>query len=216
MLESIGRFRIRPSVSAEGSPRRRRTDREPNRGWRPIAALALAVALLDWSTKALIAATIPLGELVVVIDDRIAFWHVKNPALILGLLGGVPLEQRKIVAALLGLVGLVLLVEVVIRAHRLLPHRRPWAWLFAGLVLGGMMGNLGERALHWGVTDFLSFRWGHLWLPPGNVADLAIFASIPIALLVIVFELEGRSLRRSRARHGNPGPEPARTVERES
>src|SRR5690606_4325712 len=81
------------------------------------------------------------------------------------------------------------------RAHRLLPRRRPWAWLFSGLLLGGMLGNLGERSLHWWVTDFLSFRWGPYWLPPGNVADLAIVTSLPIAILVILFEVEARAMR---------------------
>ncbi len=86
---------------------------------------------------------------------------------------------------------------VVAVKMRLLPERRPWAWVFVGLLCGGMVGNLGERALHWWVTDFLSFRWGSLWLPPGNVADLAIIASIPVSFLVIAFEIEARAGRGS-------------------
>jgi lipoprotein signal peptidase len=117
--------------------------------------------------------------------------------MILGLFGNLPLIWRQVIAVLLAVVGLTLLRQVLTRAHRLLPRRRPWAWAFAGLVLGGMLGNLGERALHWGVTDFLSFRYGRIWLPPGNVADLAIFLSIPISGLFIAFEIEARSMRSS-------------------
>jgi signal peptidase II len=190
---------VQEQAATADPPRRRRTDREPHRGWRPVLAIALAVALLDWTTKYLIASRIALDQLVVVWDGRVAFWHVHNPALVLGLFGDLPLGARKVIAGLLGITALVVLVEVVSRSHRLLPSRRPWAWLFGGLVLGGMLGNLGERALHWWVTDFLSFRWGDVWLPPGNVADLAILCSVPLAGLVIAFEVEARRLRISRA-----------------
>ena len=178
-------------------PARRRTDGEPRVGWRPVLAIAVAVVLLDWSTKALVAQLLRVGEMVVVAEGRIALWHVKNPAMILGLFGDLPLGARKLIAALLGVVALTLLLEIVTRAHRLLPARRPWAWLFVGLVLGGLVGNLGERAYHWGITDFLSFGWSGVWLPPGNVADLAIILSIPLSFVVIAFELEARAQRRS-------------------
>lgn len=186
-----------PGQGAAPALKRRTTDRDPQPGWRPILLLAICVALLDWLTKALVVATIPLNGILVVIDDRFALWHVKNPAMILGLFGDLPLLYRQILALLLALLGLTLLLEVVSRAQRLLPNRRPWAWTFVGLVLGGMLGNLGERAFFWGITDFIAIGWRGIWLPPGNIADLAIFLSIPVALLVIVFEVEARS-RRSR------------------
>jgi lipoprotein signal peptidase len=59
-----------------------------------------------------------------------------------------------------------------------------------------MLGNLGERVVHWGVTDYLSIRWGEYWLPPGNVADIALFLSMPLSIPVIAFELLGRARRR--------------------
>lgn len=173
---------------------RRRTDHEPNRGWIRVLAIAFPIALVDWGVKWLVVMTIPLHELYVV-SDRVALWHVKNPALVLGLHGDLPLGARKMMVTVYGIIALLLLIAVLTRGHRLLPHRRKWAWLFLGMVAGGMMGNLGERVLHWGVTDFLSFRWGGLWLPPGNVADLSILLAMPIALCVLIFELEARALR---------------------
>src|SRR5690606_30357944 len=122
-------------------------------------------------------------------------WHVRNPALVLGLFGDLSLGNRMVIAVLLAMAGMILVVEVLSRSQRLLPNRRPWAWVFVGLLLGGMLGNLGERAVHWWVTDYLSFRWGDLWLPPGNVADLAIMLSLPISILVIAFEIEARAKR---------------------
>lgn len=175
---------------------RRRTDYEPNRGWIPAALLALGVAIFDWTVKWIVAGRVELGHLVEVWDGRVALWHLRNDAMILGLYGSLPLGARKTIAVVSAVVALVLLFEVTSRSHRLPPHRRPWAWLFVGLAFGGMLGNLGERAVHWGVTDYLSFRWGDFWLPPGNIADLALFLSIPVAGVVIVFELAARAQRR--------------------
>jgi lipoprotein signal peptidase len=188
---------------------RRSTDREPNRGWVPAILIALVVVTVDWSTKFLVAISVPLGNMVEVLDGRIALWHVRNDAMILGLYGSLPLESRQVIAALSALLGAVLLFEVVSRGHRLPASRRPWVWLFVGLASGGMLGNLGERAIHWGVTDFLSFRWGEIWLPPGNVADIALFGSIPVAAVVIWFELAARAERAS------PAPRSERRLEPE-
>jgi lipoprotein signal peptidase len=174
---------------------RRRTDHEPNRGWIPILAWAVPIALVDWATKWAVVQTIRLEELRV-ISDRVALWHVKNPALVLGLHGDLPIIVRKVMVSIYATIALLLLIAVLTRGHRLLPHRRKWAWLFLGMVAGGMLGNLGERVLHWGVTDFLSFRWGEIWLPPGNIADLSIILAMPVAMFVLVFELEARALRR--------------------
>jgi lipoprotein signal peptidase len=175
---------------------------EPAQSLLPVAWIAGSVAILDWTTKALVATTIPLGGRMEAWPDRIVLWHVRNNAMILGLFGDLPLVWRQVIALLLALVGITLLREVLTRAHRLLPRRRPWGWLFVGLVFGGMLGNLGERVLHWGVTDFLSFKYGSIWLPPGNIADLAIILSIPISILVIAFEIEARAMRSSRSGEG--------------
>jgi lipoprotein signal peptidase len=177
---------------------RRRTDREPRRGLGPTLAIIVSIALVDWFTKVIVAATIPLGGFVEVWEGRVALWHVRNPEMVLGLWGNLPLASRQVIAATAGLLGVLLLFEIVGRGHRLPPHRRTWVWVFLGTAFGGMLGNLGERALHWGVTDYLSIGWGSLWLPPGNIADLALLAAIPLSIPVIVFELEARAQRGTR------------------
>lgn len=177
---------------------RRKTDEEPNYGWIPAVVIALLIALADWGTKAWVASRVPLNHLEVVWEGRVAFWHVRNPAMILGLYGNLPLSVRMGIAALAGILAAILLFQVLGRGHRLPEAGRRWAWLFVGLSSGGMLGNLGERLVHWGVTDFLSIRWGGLWLPPGNIADLAILLSLPVAVVVIAFELTARSWRSER------------------
>jgi signal peptidase II len=195
--------------TSAGPHRRRQTDRAPHTGWRAILSIGLLTACIDWWTKALVINAVPEGKMTALVDGHVMLWHVKNPAMVLGLFGNLEMGTRKVVALLMTLVLTVLLLEVGTRAKRLLPRRRKWAWLFLGLVMGGMVGNLGERAIHWGITDFLSIRVGDVWLPPGNFADLAIFLSIPVAFLVIVFELEARAQRRPGAsyRVHSEGPE---------
>lgn len=177
------------------APGRRAADLEPIRGWRPALLIALGIGLLDWATKAAISASMPIGDFRQVIEGRVAFWHVRNPAMILGLWANFPLSSRKVIAVTAAVLGVLVMLQIVGRAHRLPKHHRRWAWVFVGCVFGGMLGNLGERVLHWGVTDYLSFRYGDIWLPPGNVADIALFLSIPLAIPVIVFELMGRARR---------------------
>lgn len=191
-LERRLRLERRSTVRGAG---RRRTDVEPNRGWKPALIIALSIALMDWLVKWWVAQRVPLGSIEVVWEHRLALWHVRNPAMILGLYGSLPIEARMIIATVSGVTGAILLFEVVSRGHRLEPSKRKWAWLFVGLASGGMLGNLGERVIHWGVTDYLSIGWGDLWLPPGNIADLAIFSSVPVALVVIYYELQGRRQR---------------------
>jgi signal peptidase II len=174
---------------------RRTTDREPNRGWIPVLAFAIPIALADWTVKWLVVHNVPLYDFRLLWPDHVAIWHVTNPALVLGLHGDLPLFVRKGLVSVYAILSVIFLIAVLGRGHRLLPHRRKWVWLFLGMVLGGMIGNLGERLFHWGVTDYLSLRWGDLWLPPGNIADLSILLSLPISVAVLAFEMEARALR---------------------
>ena len=187
--------RLQGERRADRTGGRRRSDFEPNRGWRAVLALALAVAAVDWAVKAAVAATVPLGGFVEVWRGRVALWHVRNEAMMLGLWDAYPIAVRQGIALFASVAAFFVLFQVVGRMHRLRPGERVVAWAFAGLAFGGMLGNLGERAVHWGVTDYLSFAWGDLWLPPGNVADIALFAAIPLAVPVILFELRGRARR---------------------
>jgi lipoprotein signal peptidase len=200
--------RLQGERRAHRSGGRRRSDFEPNRGWRVVLALALSVAVLDWAVKAAVAARVPVEGFVEVWRGRVALWHVRNDAMMLGLWDGFPIPVRQGIALVAAVTAFFLVFQIVGRMHRLRPGERGWAWACAGLLFGGMLGNLGERALHWSVTDYLSFAWGDLWLPPGNVADVALFAAIPLAVPVIVFELRGRARRARAATESTPSAQP--------
>jgi lipoprotein signal peptidase len=183
-------------------PRRRSTDREPNPGWVPTLLIAAGVIAVDWSTKALIAANLEVGAVREVIDGRLAFIHVKNPEMMLGLWGNLAIEVRMVIAWTAAVLAMLVLADLVARSHRLDRRHRAWSWIFTGLMAGGIFGNLGERAIYWHVTDFLSLHAAGIWLPPGNVADLAMILAMPLVVPVTLFELQARRRRRTRT-----GPE---------
>jgi lipoprotein signal peptidase len=174
---------------------RRSTDRLPRTGWIPVLATLVAIASADWATKLLVQGFVPLGSFVPVWPGRVGLWHIANPAMILGLHGDLPLLSRQVITILASALALVVLFDVVDRGHRLPQPRQRTVWLCCGLAFGGMLGNFGERLL-WRVTDFLSLRFGAIWLPPTNVADLAMFASLPLSAMVIRYEMEARRQRR--------------------
>lgn len=190
------------------NPRRRGSDHQPQRGLRVTLLITAAVALADWSSKAAIIAFLPRGGFTELVPDRLALWHVRNQAMVLGLWSDLPLATRQSMALLAALLAVLLLIEIVPRTHRFSASEQRWAWLFAGCAFGGMLGNLGERLVHRGVTDFLSFGWNGIWLPPGNIADIALLLSFPLALPVFFFEMNGR------ARRGSGAATPERQIAR--
>ncbi len=64
------------------------------------------------------------------------------------------------------------------------------------LIAGGAAGNLLDRLLHGGVTDFLELRAGNFRWPAFNLADSAI----TIGAALIIFELLTGESHASRAR----------------
>jgi signal peptidase II len=64
---------------------------------------------------------------------------------------------------------------------------KPWLWLPVGMLLGGALGNLADRAREGGVIDFIDpVAW-----PAFNVAD----ACIVIGVVTLLYVAEGRPRR---------------------
>jgi signal peptidase II len=90
-----------------------------------------------------------------------------------------------IVAVLIGL-SLALLV-----GYFALNRERPWLWLPVGLLLGGALGNLADRARIGAVIDFIDpIAW-----PAFNVAD----SCIVIGVLSLLYVVEGTERRKRSA-----------------
>jgi signal peptidase II len=144
----------------------------------PPAALATAgiVVAVDQATKQLAATRILPGEQVDVIPG-LQFTHTRNTGVAFGALAGGGL----IVAILIGL-SLALLV-----AYFIANREQAWLWLPVGMLFGGALGNLADRARDGAVIDFIDpIAW-----PAFNVAD----SCIVVGVAVLLWTVEGRPQR---------------------
>jgi signal peptidase II len=168
-----------------------------------LAAVTLvAVLILDQITKALALARLPPGLPVGIVDGFFSLTLVMNPGLAFGFLSSTPVTWRWIVALLsIGALGVLGVVGL-----RLLPAGGWVSSLALGLIFGGAIGNLIDRARFGAVVDFLDFYWrGYHW-PAFNVADSAISVGVTLlALKLLVTPPPGPGDGRQGAA-GVPGP----------
>ena len=151
---------------------------------RRLGAVAGVVVVLDQLTKLIALDRLVPGAPVRVIDGFLALTLVMNPGLAFGLLAGVPPGWRGIVA-LLSLVALVVLVQVAVRV---LPAG---SWLdhgTIGLIFGGAVGNLIDRARFGAVVDFVDVYYRGWHWPAFNVADSAITVGVALLALRLLTE----------------------------
>jgi len=153
---------------------------------RPWLGLAGVVVLLDQLTKAVIAATMQLGDsrLVTPFFDIV---RAHNSGAAFSFLSDAGGWQRWFFIAIAA-AATVFIVWMLMRhgGQRLFG-------LALALILGGAIGNVIDRIRHGHVIDFIQVHWGSAYFPAFNVADSAITVG---AVLLIVDEL----LRVRRAR----------------
>ena len=152
-----------------------------------VLLLAAIIVVADQVSKAAALAHLVPGHPLVLLDDWLALTLVMNPGLAFGLLGTLEPAWRWVVAAL-SIVALLVLARV---ALRVLPTGGATGVLAVGLIFGGAVGNLIDRARFGAVVDFVDVHWRGWHWPAFNVADSAI--SIGVALLAL------RLLREPRA-----------------
>jgi signal peptidase II len=140
-----------------------------------VATAGLVVAL-DQVTKQLVDSDIARGDQVNVFFG-LDLTNTRNTGVAFGALEGGGL----VVAVLIGL-SLALLV-----GYFLVNRDMPWLWLPVGLLLGGALGNLADRAREGAVIDWIDpVAW-----PAFNLAD----ACIVVGVLGLLWAVEGRPRR---------------------
>ena len=143
--------------------------------------ISLAVVAADQITKAIIRASLALGESQTLVPGFIDFVHVRNEGVAFGLFNTLDIEYKWIFTT--ALAGLALF-GIAYYARHIRPDER-LARVGLSLILGGAFGNLIDR-LHAGyVVDFVDVYWRswHFWA--FNVAD----ASITIGAILVFVEL---------------------------
>ena len=142
------------------------------RAWGRVALVAAGVVALDQATKALVRATVDEGDRVAVVPG-VEIVHTRNTGVAFGALSGGGAVVTLVVALALALLLVYFATHV----------RRPLFWLPTGMLLGGAIGNVIDRARGGGVTDFVQLP---LNFPALNVADM----SITFGVLVLLYVLE--------------------------
>jgi signal peptidase II len=143
------------------------------RGWALALATVGVVVALDQMTKAWVVATRAPGERTNIFFG-IDLVRVRNTGVAFGALSG---KGPLVLAAVLLALGALL---VYFAAH----VAQPRLWLPVGMVFGGALGNLADRARIHGVIDFVD---PVLW-PAFNLAD----AAIVIGVLGVLYVAEQR------------------------
>jgi signal peptidase II len=144
-----------------------------------VVLLATVIVVLDQITKAAALARLIPGHPLVLVDGWLSLTLVMNPGLAFGLLGTIAPAWRWVVAAL-SIVALLLLARV---ALRVLPTGGLAGVIAVGLIFGGAVGNLIDRARFGAVVDFVDVHWRTWHWPAFNLADSAI--SVGVVLLAL-------------------------------
>ena len=148
------------------------------------ALTALVILVLDLVTKHLALERLPPGRPVPVIDGFFSLTLVMNPGLAFGMLAGTPAGWRWLVALLS--IGALAVLAVV--GLRMLPTGGRLTPLALGLIFGGAVGNLIDRARFGAVVDFVDVHWRTWHWPAFNVADSAISVGVTLLALRLLRE----------------------------
>lgn len=145
-------------------------------------AVPLASALLlsgaDQATKAWIVRNFALFEARAVHPDFFHIVHVRNRGVAFSMLAN--LDSRWVTPLII--LGTLCAVAAVLGYLLYAPQKGP-APCGLGLILGGAIGNLIDRARFGYVVDFLDLHWGHRHWPAFNVADIGITVGVFLLLL---------------------------------
>jgi len=144
-----------------------------------VSALLLGAA--DQASKVWAVRTLPLFELRDIVPGFFGLVHVRNTGVAFSLLSN--LDHRWVHPLLI--LATVLAMGAVLAYIAFLPCRGA-APVGLGLILGGAIGNLIDRARLGYVVDFLDLYWrNHHW-PTFNVADVGITAGVVLLLIDMV------------------------------
>jgi signal peptidase II len=146
-------------------------------------AMSLVVLTLiadQLSKELLLRYLLKVGTVVPVIDDFFRLVIVWNPGVSFGLLGG----DKALPAWVLSMVAVAVCVGLFVWLRRV---DRPLIGWGIGLVIGGAIGNVIDRARWGAVFDFADFHLGQWHWPAFNVADSAIVVGVGLMLIDSLF-----------------------------
>ena len=148
----------------------RRIDRQA------MALLFVTLVADQVSKQLLLSFLVKAGAIVTVIDGFFRLVIVWNRGVSFGLLGG----DQALPPWVLSGVAIAVCVGLFLWLRR---TDRPLTGWGIGLVMGGAIGNVIDRARWGAVFDFADFHIGHWHWPAFNVADAAIVVGVGLMLI---------------------------------
>lgn len=146
---------------------------------RSIALGVVFVIAADWLSKFWVQNNFLLGTRHSVVEGWLWLTHHQNRGVSFSVLADAPDAWRLPVLAAASFVGIVVAFMLFLRASD------RWMRLAAALVIAGAVGNLGDRLMNGGVTDFILVRFFPFVF---NVADVAITAGAILLAARLLFE----------------------------
>ncbi|MBN2847458.1 MAG: signal peptidase II [Coriobacteriia bacterium] len=141
------------------------------------AATAAAVVVIDQVTKQIVRSSLALNESVSVVDGLLWLTRVHNTGAAFGMLKG---QQWLLIGT-----SVIVLAAIGWAIVRVKPES-PLMRTALALVTGGAIGNLIDRIVAGGVTDFFDLGW----FPIFNVADIALDVGVALIVLWLLFSKE--------------------------
>jgi len=146
---------------------------EVNMIWAVIAGL---IVICDQITKYAVFSNIKMGHLIPVINNFFYITHVENYGAAWSMFQGG--RYFFIVVTIITTIGIILYIR---------KSRQSLINLSLSFVLGGAVGNLIDRVVKGGVTDFLEFHFGSYIFPVFNVADIFVVVGTFLLAFLILF-----------------------------
>jgi len=139
--------------------------------------LVVATVLVDQLSKELLMRYLEkVGGMVSVFDDFFRLVSVFNSGVSFGFLGG----DKALPPWILSVVAVAVCIGLFVWLRRI---DRPLIGWGIGLVIGGAIGNVIDRARWGAVFDFADFHVGQWHWPAFNVADSAIVVGVGLMLI---------------------------------
>jgi signal peptidase II len=140
------------------------------------AAIAATVVAVDQASKSAVRAALPTpGMSVPVLDDVLRLSFTRNQGAAFGMLSG-----GRIAFIVVSIAAVCVIAGYLMRRR----PERAWIIVALGLIAGGAIGNLIDRAFIGWVTDFIQIPFN---FPVFNVADSSVVVGVAMLVWWLLF-----------------------------
>ncbi len=142
--------------------------------------ITVIVAGGDWLTKYVIHKILGLYQYFPVNEKFFSIVHVRNFGTAFGFMNeGRETVFNNVFFVIASIVAVLLVIFLIVKEER----GNSLSLISLYMILGGIIGNQGERIYHGYVTDFLDFFIGDKHWPAFNIADSAITVGLVLYFL---------------------------------